>query len=56
MAKGLPRSLKNAKPTATKPGVAVQMPFQANSAGVPTQAEFNALLTKLKNAGLMAAS
>lgn len=58
MAKGAPRTLAKAKPaTATRKGLFLQMPVQAPAAGAnPTKAEFDALLTKLKNAGLMASA
>ena len=58
MAKGLPRSLKNAalKNSTTVPGPVVKMPFTAQLTAAPTQADFNALLTKLIAAGHMSAS
>lgn len=55
--KGAPKAMKRAKAaTATMQGPMKQAAFQANSAAAPTQAEFNALLTKLKTAGIMASS
>lgn len=69
MAKGLPRSLARAKKTipaaaipastATLKGGALQMPVQAAAAAADVAAlkvQLDALLTKLKAAGLMAAS
>ncbi|WP_023640377.1 hypothetical protein [Dickeya zeae] len=42
--------------TTTAAGIVKQMPFTAQLTAAPTQADFNALLTKLINAGLMASS
>jgi len=56
--KGLPHSLANApKPTPTTRGFgSFQLTFTPQLSAAPTQADFNALLTKLIAAGLMAAS
>lgn len=69
MAKGLPRSLARAKKTvpvaaipaaaATTIGGVKRMPIQAPAAAADVaalKAQFDALLTKLTNAGLMASS
>lgn len=59
MAKGLPRSLKNAKTTATQAGPVKQMPYQAPAAAADVAAlktQFDALLAKLVASGQMAAS
>lgn len=42
--------------TATNAGIVKQMTFTAQLTAAPTQADFNALLTKLIAAGLMASS
>jgi hypothetical protein len=61
MAKGLPRTLKNARKrnASGKPSIPLQMPNQAPAAAADVAAlktQFDALLTKLVNAGAMAAS
>lgn len=54
MPKGMPKAMKRAaRASQTVAGPVLQMPLQANAAAAPTQADFNNLLTKLKNAGLM---
>lgn len=42
--------------TASTAGLVKQMAFTAQLAAAPTQADFNSLLTKLIDAGLMASS
>lgn len=42
--------------TSTNAGIVKQMTFTAKLTAAPTQADFNALLTKLIAAGLMASS
>lgn len=44
----------NKVPTATQRGGVLLQAAQADSAAAPTQAEFNALLTKLRAAGIIA--
>lgn len=58
MAKGAPRTMKATKPASpTRQGPVKQATLVANAAGAnPTKAEFDALLTALKNAGLMASA
>lgn len=59
MAKGLPRSLRNAKASTNKAGVFKQLTFQAPAAAADTAAlktQFDALLARMVAAGLMAAS
>lgn len=61
MAKGLPRTLKSARKrnASGQPSIPLQMPNQAPAAAADVAAlktQFDALLTKLVNAGLMAAS
>lgn len=46
----------NKVPTATQRGGALLQAAQADSAAAPTQAEFNALLAKLRAAGILTAS
>lgn len=46
----------NKVPTATQRGGVLLQPAQADSAAAPTQAEFNALLAKLRAAGILTAS
>lgn len=46
----------NKVPTATQRGGVLLQPAQADSAADPTQAEFNALLAKLRAAGILTAS
>lgn len=49
--------LKRTPATKTKPGAVKQAAKQAAAAGAnPTKAEFDALITKLVNAGIMAAN
>jgi len=57
--KGAPRTLANARSTAGKAGVAKQMPVQAAATAADVAAlkvQFDALLVKLKAAGLMASA
>jgi len=57
--KGAPRTLARAASTASKAGVAKQMPVQAVAAAADVAAlkvQFDALLAKLKTAGLMASA
>lgn len=55
MAAGSPVMMSNASATASKRGSVLQGVAVANAAGAnPTQAEFNALLTSLRNAGVIA--
>lgn len=42
--------------TTSKPGLVKQGVHVPNAAAAPTQAEFNALLTSLRNAGVLASS
>lgn len=44
----------NKVPTTTQRGGVLQQAAQADSAAAPTQAEFNALLAKLRAAGIIA--
>ena len=44
----------NKVPTTTQRGGVLQQTAQADSAAAPTQAEFNALLAKLRAAGILA--
>ena len=53
MAKGLPKSLKKAGATSSTAGVVKKGVHVPNAVAAPTKAEFDALLTALKNAGLM---
>jgi len=46
----------NKAPTTTQRGGVLQQAAQADSAAAPTQAEFNALLAKLRSAGVIASS
>lgn len=46
----------NKVPTATQRGGVLLQAAQADSAAAPTQAEFNALLAKLRAAGILTAS
>lgn len=46
----------NKVPTATQRGGVLLQAAQADSAAAPTQAEFNALLAKLRAAGVLTAS
>ncbi len=46
----------NKVPTTTQRGGVLQQAAQADAAATPTQAEFNALLAKLRAAGVIAAS
>lgn len=46
----------NKVPTATQRGGVLLQEAQADSAAAPTQAEFNALLAKLRAAGILTAS
>lgn len=46
----------NKVPTATQRGGVLLQTAITNSAAAPTQAEFNALLDKLRSAGIIAAS
>lgn len=46
----------NKVPTTTQRGGVLQQAAQADSAAAPTQAEFNALLAKLRAAGILTAS
>lgn len=43
----------NKVPTTTQRGGVILQAAQADSAAAPTQAEFNALLTKLRSAGII---
>lgn len=55
MAAGSPVSQRNGRATTTRPGTNLRGAAVANAAGAnPTQAEFNALLTSLRNAGVLA--
>lgn len=46
----------NKAPTTTQRGGVLQQAAQADSAAAPTMAEFNALLAKLRAAGIIASS
>lgn len=46
----------NKVPTTTQRGGVLQQAAQADAAAAPTQAEFNALLAKLRSAGIIASS
>jgi hypothetical protein len=55
MAAGSPVSSNNLPATATQRGNVLRGVAVANAAGAnPTQSEFNALLTSLRNAGMIA--
>lgn len=63
MAKGLPKSLKEAARTGSFPaatptnrGTVTQGVHVPNAAAAPTKAEFDALLTSLRNAGVIASA
>jgi hypothetical protein len=55
MAAGSPVSQRNGRATASRPGTVLQGVAVAGAAGAnPTQAEYLALLTSLRNAGIIA--
>lgn len=63
MPKGLPRTMKDAAAAGTFPaatttarGTVKQGAAVANAVAAPTKAEFDALLTSLRNAGVIAAA
>lgn len=56
MAAGSPVMMSNAAATASKRGSVLQGVHVPNVSNPPTQAEVNALLTSLRNAGVIASS
>ena len=54
MAAGSPVSQSNGRATATRPGTVLRGVAVPNVSNPPTQAEVNALLTSLRNAGIIA--
>lgn len=55
MAAGMPNAMKNGRATTTRPGTVLQGAAVAVAAGAnPTKAEFDALVTSLRAAGVVA--